>query len=697
MNDLDNSVSVFFANKKLSNYFGIEANLVVDKVPVIFMKKYFKGVKVIGYELDDNYEVLLEKFERDILKIKEADNLYLSSKDNFSFINSNHSFVVRDNRCHYLKARKGLSSKFWQLIALAAMAIVITCFSFFFTNSYLDLNIFFSYFEVRLFLLNLVPVLVILLLLFFVTKRVHVAWLITSFAVFALGIANQTKVFYRDDVVKFEDLGLIKEVMIMAGECDVVIKSYTIFFAVIIILTYFICRKKIKKLEIKRRKRYVVIVAVLCLSFVGYKTIYRNSDVYDSVGDVSLINRWIFTRQSQIRGLIYPFVYSIGEGIITEPVNYDESKVVAALDEYEYQDIPEDKKVNVIAIMLEAYSDFSGFEEINFNEDIYKYFHEIQDSSISGNLVVNIFGGGTVNTERQFLTGYSDLGNFRKRTDSYVWYFKEQGYRTEAMHPIYGAFYNRASINPNLGFDVYYNYENKFSKVESETEFVSDDLFFEAIIEGYEESKKDGVPYFNFSVTYHNHVPYESGYYAGKEYYFDNEAGLDEVSYNLINEYLSGIKKTNEALKSLIEYFDNEDEPVIVVLFGDHKPALGDNASVYHDLGINIDLSDMEGFLNYYETPYVIHANEAAKSVFDNDFVGEGDTISPIFLMNELFDNMGLAGNEYLQYMADLKEKVDVISSVYYKEDGEFVLASDSKYKAFIEEYEWINYYKLND
>ena len=91
-------------------------------------------------------------------------------------------------------------------------------------------------------------------------------------------------------------------------------------------------------------------------------------------------------------------------------------------------------------------------------------------------------------------------------TNSYVWYFKEQGYNTEAFHPIYGSFYNRITAFDNLGFDNYYNYENKFSSIQES--FLEDNEFFDYIIEGYENNKKTNKPYFSFSVTYQNHGPY---------------------------------------------------------------------------------------------------------------------------------------------------------------------------------------------
>jgi chitinase len=40
--------------------------------------------------------------------------------------------------------------------------------------------------------------------------------------------------------------------------------------------------------------------------------------------------------------------------------------------------------------------------------------------------------------------------------------------------------------------------------------------------------------------------------------------------------------------------------------------------------------------------------------------------------MPELFNLMGLKGNEYMQYINDLKQSIDVLNKVYYKENGEY-------------------------
>lgn len=106
-----------------------------------------------------------------------------------------------------------------------------------------------------------------------------------------------------------------------------------------------------------------------------------------------------------------------------------------------------------------------------------------------------------------------------------------------------------------------------------------------------------------------------------------------------------------------------------------------------------MDLSTIDGFENYYSIPYVIHANDSAKEVLDKDFIGELDTISPNYLINELVEYIGYDGNEYLKYTSQLKKQISVISSIYYKEDGEYVAISGSKYKNQIEEFAKINYY----
>lgn len=427
------------------------------------------------------------------------------------------------------------------------------------------------------------------------------------------------------------------------------------------------------------KTRLGVILSLVIVSAIIFNGFYFNPKVYAEVGDDSKINKWIASQQFQSKGFVYPFIYSIQEAKEKEPEGYDEEAAKNELNKYTYKDIDEDKKVNIISIMLEAYNDFSKFENVDLNVDIYENFHKIQKESLSGNLITNVFAGGTINTERAFLTGYYHHPKYKKNTNSFVWYLSEQGYKTEAMHPITGSFYNRRNGNEYIGFENFDYYENKYQAVQEE--YLKDMRFFDFIIEGFENSVKKEVPYFNFTVTYQNHGPYSDEKLTDEEY-LKKEEHYDEKSYNIVNNYMSGINETDMALKKLFDYFRESEEPTVVVIFGDHNPWLGKDNSGYDMLDINMDLETEDGFKNYYETPYIIWGNDAAKKTLDRDFVGEGKTISPNHLMPELFDYIGWEGNEYMQYAIDTKKILPVNHQLYFKENDQLISADNISLEA---------------
>lgn len=685
--------------KKITNLYQKNAkNIIIANVPYELVKPFFDKEKIIAYSLDKNNTCDLRKFNEQVRNIQKCEVVYYDKFIDLNSIKSNYSFVVKFNMYFYFKTKVNVCKIFnilkWILfpIIFVGLAFALLLISFTFTATYVDYVMIATYFQsVLLILLNFLPILLLLLFFLFLTKRPWLAFLISSFCIFLIGIVNRTKLVYRDDVLKFEDIVLFKEALIMTSRYKVIILRSTVICFICCIIATIILKKIYKKLDIKNKYSIMLSIILVFISVGVYSTYYTKEDIYNSVGDVTDINVWIATRQSQIRGLIYPLIYSVKEFSYQAPEGYNEKEAKNILSKYSYSDIEDEQKVNIIAVMLEAYNDFSKFDSIPFTRDVYAKFHEIQKKSISGSLVVDIFGGGTVTTEREFLTGFKHLPSFRKTTYSYATYFKEQGYLTEAMHPIYGAFYNRNTINHNLGFDEYYNYDNYFSNINSS--FLGDIEFFDYIIDGLKSANAKGNKYFNFSVTYQNHGPYSD---SAVQVDYIKKDGISDSTYNMFNRYVDGLMFTNMALYNLVNFLDNYDEPTILIFFGDHNPYLGENNYVYKELGINLDFNSVEGFLNYYTVPYVIHANDAAKKVFNKDFVGIGPTISPIFLMNELFDYLGYDGNEYAKYMSELKSQVDVITEYYYKSDDKYILAKDSDLQDLIADYEKINYYYAN-
>ncbi|MCD7776198.1 MAG: LTA synthase family protein, partial [Firmicutes bacterium] len=355
-------------------------------------------------------------------------------------------------------------------------------------------------------------------------------------------------------------------------------------------------------------------------------------------------------------------------------------------------DIDEDKKVNVIAIMREAYADFSQFDIEGLDTSAYDTYHQIQSESCTGNLIVNIFGGGTTDTERCFLTGVSSLRDYRSSVDSYVWYFQSQGYTTSGIHPYYKWFYNRQNTNSYLGFQSYRFYEEDFEYLTTDS-LPKDSLLYDELYSDYMDAVGAGENYFSFSVTVQSHGPYTTTSYDGDTEYLTGDYS-DECK-NAFNNYMKAITEGDEALYELMEKLRDDDTPVVLIVFADHMPWMGDGSIYYTELGVDISTSTDEGFYNHYTTEYLIWGNEAAKKVLGVDFTGTGPTVSPCFLMNVLFDTLGWDGPSYMQATDDIMSVMPVITTTgRYMINGELVTSIPDEYSDLYTRFLYIEYYR---
>ena len=395
--------------------------------------------------------------------------------------------------------------------------------------------------------------------------------------------------------------------------------------------------------------------------------------------NTALINPYSENDQFISKGFVYPFLHTVKEAFHPAPDGYDAHGAKAALDAYTDAPIPEDRRVNVVAVMLEAYNDFSRFENLHFVRDVYGKYRELEKMGYAGTLVTDVFAGDTRVSEREFLTGlpYSRIDKFVAPSNSFVWYFRQNGYHTTGSHPCYAWFYNRQNINKNLGFEDYLFSENYFAE-RTWSDITYDASYFPMLFELY-ESRDKSVPYFSYNITYQGHGPYEADNPHYTEPYVEN-GGWSEASQTILNNYLNAQAETTAMLYDYAMQMLATAEPVVLVFFGDHKPWMGNADSVYHELGINIDRSTDEGFLNYYSTRYLILANDAAKRATGNDFRGAGETISASFLMNKVFELCGWRGSAYMQFTTAQMQKTPVVHRSFDLRSETYRLYDDVTY-----------------
>ena len=585
----------------------------------------------------------------------------------------------------------------WNLGVLLTSGVGICLISLMLATGHYAMRLIFGYFECPLiFVLNLLPVLALLLLLYGLTGRAQLSFGVTAALVFGLSTGNYYKLMFRNDPLMFADLLLLKEAGDMAGKyhlfLDWKLGLMIACWVFGVLFLHFLVRGRPRG-----RGRGICALAGVTACTLLYP-VMLDSDLYNqrTAYYARLNNIWSATQQYIARGFLYPFLHSISEAIEMPSENYSADRAEAILSAYSDADIPEEEKVNIIGIMLEAYSDFSRLGVPELAADVYEVWHNLEAEGYSGDLVTNIFAGGTINTERCFLTGFSNLVNFRARTNSYAWYFRSQGYRVEGMHPCYEWFYNRLNVNESLGFEDYYFVENYFSPM-SGGGVALDDIFFPELLKTYQAAETPDQPYFSFSVTYQGHGPYNDDvcWWGEKGDYVADNGAYTEAQQYILDNYFGSIYNTNQHLKALTDYLRTDDEPVVLLLFGDHMPWMGDGNSVYEAMGLNLDLSTQEGFFNYYGTRYLIWANDAAKEVLGQDFTGEGPALSPNFLMNQVFRLCGWEGPAFMQATQQVMDRVPVINTPtgLYVENGTLTGSLSPEGQALVEDYNILQYY----
>ncbi len=556
----------------------------------------------------------------------------------------------------------------WNYGMLAVSAAGICCLTLFLGIGMGSYEMLLDYFRHPLiFFLNFLPVCLFELLLYCLINRAWISFLGTSAIFVTASVGNYFKLKFRDDPFMFSDITAIHTALGVSANYNITftkrIALCLVCVAVGALLLFFFVRGR------SSGRVRAAIAALIALSvWPLWKLVYSSASVYDEkTANFEHASRWEATDVFVSKGFVYPFIHSISTAIDTPPDGYDEAEAESTLSSYSDSDIPEDGKVNILAIQLEAFSDLTtvGLEGV---EDIYAAYHALEAESYTGNLLTNVFAGGTIDTERCFLTGFSELKDYRSSVNSYVWYLREQGYTANGSHPCLRTFYNRYNVNTYLGFEDYLYTEGYYEKYGYPTS--TDDELFPEMLKLFKSDIASGKDVFSFNVSYQGHGPYSSDELIWGEELWNGD--VSEYSYYVINNYLGSVKNTIENLCELKEELGAMDEPVVLVVYGDHKPWLGDGSQCYTELGISLDRSTTEGFRNYYTTRYLIWANDAAKEMCGSDFAGQGPDISPCYLMNELFSLLGWEGTAYMQFMNDVQAELPVINtSGFYLIDGE--------------------------
>ena len=335
----------------------------------------------------------------------------------------------------------------------------------------------------------------------------------------------------------------------------------------------------------------------------------------------------------------------------------------------------DEEKPTVIAVMNETFSDLSIYQNMHADYQGPTYFKSIDDCLSRGRLFVSAYGGGTANTEFEFLTGnsmaYLGSGVYPYTTydltdtENLAAQFKSLGYYTTAMHPNHGTNWNRENVYKDFGFDQFLTI-NDFQNAETLRGMVTDKATYDKILELLDTNSN---PQFIFDVTMQNHSGYDTGLIP-----YDKQMSLNidgEFNSN-VNEYVSLIQQSDEALKYFLNKLSKLDRKVVVVFWGDHQPFFPDT---YNDRWFTNE-DDATHQERLWQTSYIIWANY---DVAGNSQTSHEEDLSSNYLSSELMKLIGAPLTDYQKAHLTLRQSLPALNSVGYEDSQDRWLLSSSK------------------
>ena len=207
-----------------------------------------------------------------------------------------------------------------------------------------------------------------------------------------------------------------------------------------------------------------------------------------------------------------------------------------------------------------------------------------------GELQVPVFGGRTLQTEFEVLTGapiafypgsmfaYYELVDHP--IDALPRVLDGLGYQTTVLHPNDRGFWHRSTAMPDLGFGTFQDMDSFLSPRDfSDREKVSDEALMRTVLASLDAANG---PTLAFAITMENHGPW--GAYAPRN---DASLGLPaqlrgKKARLEMADYVAHARDADRAFGFLVDALERRGRPTLVLLYGDHLPAL---PRVYAQLG----------------------------------------------------------------------------------------------------------------
>ena len=516
-------------------------------------------------------------------------------------------------------------------------------------------------------ILNLVWYYMVAGLLYLAIGKRKSSAIVSATVFLVIGLVDSYFFAFRGRVLFPSDFYAVRTAANVIGEYNFM-PSKEQFFGILVFAAFIIGMALMPKIKGRKMPKWYISVGAVALS-AGYICFFFFTPFLKWTGFESKL--WTSLWQTRQNGVVLNFTVNLRFSSVEKPDGYDQ-QINGLIDRYQSEKADlshKEVRPNVIAIMNESFCDLSVIG-IETNEPCLPFIDSMKENTIKGSTYVSVFSGHTANSEYEFLTGNSisflPIGTvayqmFTHENDySLARHLGSLGYYSIAMHPYDASGWNRVSVYNRYAFDEMHFIED-FGDVFHIREYCSDDSNYDYLIDSYEkhQSGENGDdPLFIFNITMQNHGGYSP-----------NWSGLDKTvwltgdlqeQYEGVDMYLSLARESDAAFARLVEYFENTDEPTVIVMFGDHQPGLP-NAFYTSVFGQEKDSLSQEESVCLYQVPYVIWANYDIEEKEYEDF-------SLNYLSTVLMDTIGYPKTGYQQFLSDAMEVLPIVTRNFYRD-----------------------------
>lgn len=440
-----------------------------------------------------------------------------------------------------------------------------------------------------------------------VFKRRLFVFTIVSLFWLVIGIVNGVILTQRMTPFTVKDLSILDDGITIVSNYmstfQIVMAAIGVAVAIGLLVLLFIKGPK-KKERVKWKRNLIGVLLVLAVTFGATSIMIKTGKIETFFGNLAYAYRDY--------GVVYCFTNTWLNTGISKPDNYSQDRMLDIFSDEELGDDnamlltqkdEDEEHPNIIFLQLESFIDPSNITSIETSKEACPNFRNLVNNYPSGQLTVPACGAGTANVEFEVMTAsalnFSVPGEYpyksvlkEKTMETLGYDLKSLGYSTHAIHNHRAVFYNRNTVFANMGLDTFTSIEYMSDVEKTPKNWAKDNILTESMLDALNSTESRDMIY---TISVQGHGKYPSEQVIQNPEITVTSAPSEELKWKF-EYYVNQVHEMDNFIGQLTEALSNYDEPVVLVMYGDHIPA--------------IDMTEDDlASRNLYGTEYVIWSN----------------------------------------------------------------------------------------